>query len=37
MSIVPALQAEEKGKKVAALAAEHNLGNFFHVIFHEII
>lgn len=37
VSIVPALQAEAKGKEVAALAAERDLGNFCHVIFHEII
>lgn len=37
MLIVPALQAEEKGREVAALAAEQDLGNFCHVIFHGII
>lgn len=37
MSIVPALQAEEKGKEVAALAAEQDLWNFFHFFWHEII
>lgn len=35
--IAPALQAEEKGKDVAALAAEQGLGNFCHDIFHGII
>lgn len=37
MSIVPALQAEEKGKEVAALAAEQDLWNFCHVLWCEII
>lgn len=37
MLIVPALQAEEKGKEVAALATKQDLENFCHVIFHEII